>query len=523
MSNQEIDRVPPQNLEAEQAVLGSMLIEPSAARKAASLLTPGDFYRELHAQIFDAARAITERSKPLDMITLSDELRLRGQFDESTVFLYLQNLMDAPSSAANVKHYCNLVRDASQKRAVLCRMRELFALVYQPDGLDRMRAMNGHADLGKLVSVSDGDLIPLCLADVTEEYVEYLWRPWLVVGKLHIWSGDPGIFKSGISLDLAARITTGRAMPLRETATSEPGNVLLLVAEDSPGDTIKSRFLAAGGDPARLFCLTPKQLGDISDFATLKRLLKKLKIKLLIIDPLASFIPDAIERRGKVALRQELLAPLTEMAEECKCAIIALAHLNKGSSGGNALYRSSGYLDYVAFARVTVLFTKDPKLENTFLFVCTKSNLDKTPQTIVYKIKQTEREIPYVEYIGVTDEWTGGNVLFEQAESPEKRKGEEECKSWILEYLRDGKEHKATEMERDAKEELGVTAQIYNKVRMELTKAKQIKRSKDGLRGPSCWSLQAQEIQSQMLHETASTALTEFFNDEDEDPYAEDE
>src|SRR4051812_38717206 len=92
------DRIPPQNMEAEQAVLGSMLIERAALEKAAEILKPEDFYRDVHRHIFEAMLALAARDEPADLITLQDELTSRGQFEAAGGFLYLQNLMDAPST-----------------------------------------------------------------------------------------------------------------------------------------------------------------------------------------------------------------------------------------------------------------------------------------------------------------------------------------------------------------------------------------------------------------------------------------
>jgi replicative DNA helicase len=112
------DRIPPQNLEAEQAVLGSMLIERPAVEKAAEILKPEDFYRDAHRYIFEAMLALAERDEPVDLITLPDELKSRGQFDTVGGFIYLQNLMEAPSTAANVEYYARLV----EEKAILRRL-----------------------------------------------------------------------------------------------------------------------------------------------------------------------------------------------------------------------------------------------------------------------------------------------------------------------------------------------------------------------------------------------------------------
>ena len=100
------------------------------------------------------------------------------------------------------------------------------------------------------------------MAKIAEEEVRWLWPGWIAYGKLTLVCGDPGLFKSGITTDLAARVTTGRPMPLRELETPA-GNVLLLFAEDGAADTVKPRLRAAGADMERVHFYTPEDLPEL--------------------------------------------------------------------------------------------------------------------------------------------------------------------------------------------------------------------------------------------------------------------
>ncbi len=113
------DRIPPQNLEAEQAVLGSMLIERPAVEKAAEILKPEDFYRDAHRYIFEAMLTLAERDEPIDLITLPDELKNKGVYEVVGERPYLLNLMEAPATAANVEYYARLVEEKSILRRLL--------------------------------------------------------------------------------------------------------------------------------------------------------------------------------------------------------------------------------------------------------------------------------------------------------------------------------------------------------------------------------------------------------------------
>lgn len=124
------DRIPPNNLDAEQAALGSMLIESAAVERAAELLKPDDFYRDAHRQIFEAMLSLSELGQPVDLITLSDELRAKERLEQIGGILYLQNLMDAPSTAANIEYYARLVEEKSILRRLMDAGTRVQGLVY---------------------------------------------------------------------------------------------------------------------------------------------------------------------------------------------------------------------------------------------------------------------------------------------------------------------------------------------------------------------------------------------------------
>lgn len=124
------DRIPPQNLEAEQAVLGSMLIEKTAVERAGEILRPEDFYRDAHRFIFEGMLALNVRDEPIDLITLGNELRERNQFDTVGGLIYLQNLMEAPSTAANIEYYARLVEEKALLRRLLDAGTQVQGLAY---------------------------------------------------------------------------------------------------------------------------------------------------------------------------------------------------------------------------------------------------------------------------------------------------------------------------------------------------------------------------------------------------------
>src|SRR5437867_13437338 len=112
-------RVPPQNLEAESSVLGGILLENDAINVVLELLRTGDFYRESHRKIFRAMIELADRSEPVDIITLSECLKNRGELEAVGGSAYLASLNDFVPTAANISHYARIVKEASRKRLLL--------------------------------------------------------------------------------------------------------------------------------------------------------------------------------------------------------------------------------------------------------------------------------------------------------------------------------------------------------------------------------------------------------------------
>ncbi|NLY74124.1 MAG: replicative DNA helicase [Firmicutes bacterium] len=114
-----LERIPPQNLDAEQSTLGSMLLEKEAIYKGAELLRPEDFYREAHRVIFEVVVHLANKGEPVDIITVSEELKQRGLLDKVGGPAYLTQLANFVPTAANVEYYANIVAEKSLLRSII--------------------------------------------------------------------------------------------------------------------------------------------------------------------------------------------------------------------------------------------------------------------------------------------------------------------------------------------------------------------------------------------------------------------
>jgi replicative DNA helicase len=126
-----IERSLPFDLEAEQAVLGSLLIDPEAIIALAPQLRPDDFYHEAHAHIYGAALALYERREPIDLVTLSSELERQGKLQQVGGTAYLADLVAAVPTAAHAEHYASAVRRSSLLRKLIQAGARIAALGYE--------------------------------------------------------------------------------------------------------------------------------------------------------------------------------------------------------------------------------------------------------------------------------------------------------------------------------------------------------------------------------------------------------
>ena len=132
-------RVPPQATDVEQAVLGAMLIEGEAIPKAIEVLPPEAFYSAKHQHIYGAMLSLFERGNPVDLVTLTDELKRRDQLDDVGGPYYLTELTTQVASAANVEYHARIIAEKSLLRKMIETMTGLVRRGLR-HGLGRLRA-----------------------------------------------------------------------------------------------------------------------------------------------------------------------------------------------------------------------------------------------------------------------------------------------------------------------------------------------------------------------------------------------
>lgn len=228
------------------------------------------------------------------------------------------------------------------------------------------------------------------LSTVTPVHVDWLWTQRVPLGKVTVLDGDPGLGKSTITLDLAARVSSGRPMP-GERIGRPPAGVVLLSAEDGLDDTIRPRLDAAGADVSLVFARTA--VGSLieghlpalpDDIATVEADAVETGAALIVVDPLMAFLAPGVNAHRDQDVRRAL-APLAAMAERTGAAVLVVRHLNK-SGKSDALYRGGGSIGIIGAARCGLMVAVDPDDESQCVLAVTKSNLGAMPAALSYRL-----------------------------------------------------------------------------------------------------------------------------------------
>lgn len=272
---------------------------------------------------------------------------------------------------------------------------------------------------------------------------EWLWNGYIPRGKVVILDGDPGLGKSTLTLDIAARIAEGREMP--DGSRGVYGQVVIMTSEDGLDDTVRPRLDAIGASLENIKAITAVggQFPRIpEDLAAITEELIDSKAVLLIIDPLMAFLSGRVDSWKDQDIRRAL-SPLTAMAHETGTTILGVRHLNK-VSGGQALYRGGGSIGLIGAARAGFLIAPHPELAGKLVLASTKSNLAKRPRSLTFTLNDCQG-VPTLKWEGACA-YTADDLV---ARTPEDSSGTlEPAMSFLKEELKDGKKLVAEVMQK---------------------------------------------------------------------------
>ena len=127
----DITRIPPHSVESEQSILGSILLDKDAIITVAETITPNDFYKNAHKVIYESMLALNNKNEPIDMVTLTDELRKRGYLDDIGGVTYLTSLSTIVPMTSNVERYANIVKEKSMLRQLIKASNDIINIGYE--------------------------------------------------------------------------------------------------------------------------------------------------------------------------------------------------------------------------------------------------------------------------------------------------------------------------------------------------------------------------------------------------------
>lgn len=362
-----LERLPPQNLDAEQCVLGSMLLHRDAIGEVLLHITAEDFYAPAHGEVFSVLSDLYDANKPVDLLLAVEELKSRGQLETVGGVPVLAGLMETVHSAANAEAYAKLVREAAERRRLVTAATEILKQCYRDDGLP-VEALVEKAEQA-VFDVSHGnsaqdiasmqDLVRIAVeridklqdedAEVTSgvsTHYSDLDRllDGLAPGSLYVIAGRPSMGKSSFATSVLANICIRDGIPAILFTLEVPAEKIAenMLCSDAGVDIHRllrgqlsneeySRVPVAAGrlSKAPLFvddtpAITLTRMRSLS-----RRLCRKHEIGLIVVDYMQLMtLGTHVESRQLEISR--LSAGLKQLARELKVPVIALSQLNRG-------------------------------------------------------------------------------------------------------------------------------------------------------------------------------------------------
>jgi replicative DNA helicase len=404
-----LHKLPPQHIEAEQCVLGAILLENEALLKVHDLLKPDNFYRPSHRKIFEAILVLFERNEPIDLLTVTEVLRKRNQIEEVGGSAYLASLMEAIPTAANVLHHARMVRETAILRSLINVATEVIAECYEhtedvEELLDRAERMIFEISEQR-VNAAFANLKELLKDSI--RYTEQLYeRHELITGlptgfrdfdqltaglqpsDLIIIAARPGIGKTSFALNIARnagiRVREPRqAVAIFSLEMSKEQLALRMLCAEAEIDSSRlrrgyldknewGRLVNAANElsDTPIFIDDSPSLTALDIRAKARRLQAEHGLGLIIIDYL-----QLLRGRGRAENRQqeisEISRSLKALAKELKVPVVALSQLSRAvEQRGDRIpqledLRESGAIeqdaDLIAFIYRDEVYDKDTK------------------------------------------------------------------------------------------------------------------------------------------------------------------
>jgi len=361
-------KVPPHSVEAEQSVLGGLLLDNGSWDRVAELLDEEDFYRRDHRLIFRAVRMLIERAEPCDVVTLSERLASSSELDEVGGLAYLGGLAKNTPSAANIKAYAEIVRERSVLRQLAHVGNEIANSAYQTEGKESVNLLD---EAEKMVfDIADrgrGGADFLHISQVLTEVVERIGilheQEEAIIGvstgyadldrktsglqpsDLIILAGRPSMGKTSFAMNLAEHIAIKGDAPVAVFSMELPSEQLVMRMLSSLGHIDQNRVRTGQLldddwprltsamtllNEAKLYIDDSPGLSPLEVRARARRLMREHgQLGLIVIDYLQLMQSSSGRSENRTSEITEISRSLKALAKELKVPVIALSQLNR--------------------------------------------------------------------------------------------------------------------------------------------------------------------------------------------------
>lgn len=360
-----IDKLPPQNIEAEQSVLGAIVFDNEALPKALEMLAADDFYRESHRRLYNAMLELFNKNDPIDIVTLTDHLRKTNDLDAIGGISYLSTLANSVPTSANIKYHARIVREKSLLRALIQTATHINTKVYEDDlEADEMvdYAEKVIFDIAEKRTKTSFASMKDVVKD-TFKMIEQLYDKKEAItgvasgfkdldeltagfqpGELIVVGGRPGMGKTAFALNIAQHVGIEMKEPVAvfSLEMSKEQLVMRMLCAEGMVDSahVRKGFISRQDWPkltsaAGRLSEAPIFIDDSSALTVLEIRAKARRLKmehrglsLVVVDYL-----QLMRSRGNLERREQEIAEISRslkaLAKELKIPVIALSQLNR--------------------------------------------------------------------------------------------------------------------------------------------------------------------------------------------------
>lgn len=360
-----LERLPPQNLDAERSVLGACFLESDVIERATEIVSsPADFYKEAHQTLYEVMMQLAERGEPIDFVTVTNHLRARDKLESIGGVHFLTELIEAVPSTAHVEFYARIIRDKAIRRKLIAAGSSMSRMAYDEERpLEELVDKAEQTVFGVAQANLSTDFTPLknVLMETFEKFEEINRRKANVVGvptgfrdldamtggfgrsNLIIVAARPGMGKTALCMNIAQHVAQRERMPVAvfsmEMSKEELGQRLLCSHAQVEGHRMRTGQV--NQDDWRKIAQAMNDLADVPLFiddspgltameirAKARRLKKKHGCDMIVLDYM-QLIRSAGKSENRNQELSEISRSLKALAKELQTPVVALSQLSR--------------------------------------------------------------------------------------------------------------------------------------------------------------------------------------------------